>query len=92
MNVRELDIFRLRKGDLELLDQLDIMERVLFEIESKMSGAEIGKYLRKIADKVESGESIKLGSEGQTVELDTDRPAEFEANVEKEDGEESLEL
>lgn len=68
------------------------MERVLFEMESKISGAEISEYLRKIADKVESGESIKLGSEGQAVEIDTDRPAEFEVKVEEEDGEESLEL
>jgi amphi-Trp domain-containing protein len=68
------------------------MERVLFEMESEMSGAEIGEYLRKIADKVERGDSIKLGSDSQSVELDTDRPAEFEVKVEEEDGEESLEL
>ena len=68
------------------------MERVLFEMESKMSGAEIAEYLRKIADKVERGESIKLGSDSEAVELDTDRPAEFEVKVEEEDGEESLEL
>lgn len=68
------------------------MERVLFEMESKMNGAEIAEYLRKIADKVERGESIKLGSDNQTVELDTDRPAEFEVKVEEEDVEESLEL
>lgn len=68
------------------------MERVLFEMESKMNGAEIAEYLRKIADKVERGESIKLGSDNQAVELDTDRPAEFEVKVEEEDGEESLEL
>lgn len=68
------------------------MERVLFEMEKKMEGSEIAEYLRKIADKVESGESIKLNSGNQSVELDTDRPAEFEVKVEEEDNEESLEL
>ena len=68
------------------------MERVLFEMEKKMSGTEIAEYLRKIADKVESGESIRLESGDQNVELDTDRPAEFEVKVEDENGEESLEL
>ena len=69
-----------------------IMERVLFEMEKKMNGNEITEYLRKIADKVESGESISLNSGDQSVELDTDRPAEFEVKVEEEDNEESLEL
>jgi len=61
-------------------------------MEKKMSGTEIAEYLRKIADKVESGESIRLESGDQNVELDTDRPAEFEVKVEDENGEESLEL
>ena len=68
------------------------MERVLFEMESKMSGAQIAEYMRKIADRVEQGESIKLGSGDQSVELATDRPAEFEVKVEEENCEESLEL
>jgi len=68
------------------------MERVLFEMEKKMDGTEIAEYLRKIADKMENGESIRLESGDQTVELVTDRPAEFEVKVEEEDSEESLEL
>ena len=68
------------------------MERVLFEMEKKMNGNEIAEYLRRIADKVENGESISLNSGDQSVELDTDRPAEFEVKVEEEDNEESLEL
>jgi len=68
------------------------MEKVLFEMEKEMSGTEIAEYLRSIADKVEQRERIKLNSGNQSVELDTDRPAEFEVKVEEENGEESLEL
>lgn len=68
------------------------MEETVFEVEKKMSNTEIAQYLKDIAGKLENKESIKLGSDGQKVELDTDRDAEFEIKVEREEGEESLEL
>lgn len=68
------------------------MEETVFEVEKKMSNQEIAEYLKNIAGKVEKGEAIKLESDGQKVELATDRDAEFEIKVEHEDGEESLEL
>ncbi len=69
-----------------------MVEKVLFEIEKEMNGAEIAGKLRAIAEKIESGEPITLESESQKAELETDRPAEFEIKVEEENGEESLEL
>lgn len=70
------------------------MEETLLEVEKKMSNSEIAEYLKDIADKVEKGEVLKLQSEGQEVELETDRGAEFEIKVERDEskGEESLEL
>ena len=78
--------------DKELGLQLQIMEKVLFEVEEKMSNQEIAEYLKNIAEKLEKGQEIKLESGDQSVQLDTDRPAEFEIKVEEENGEESLEL
>ncbi len=78
--------------DIELGLQLQVMEKVLFEVEEKMSNHDIAEYLRNIAEKLENNESIKLESGDQSVQLDTDRPAEFEIKVEEENGEESLEL
>jgi len=67
-------------------------EEVLFEVEKKMSNSEIAKNLRDIAEKIESNEEINLESGNQSVNLRTDRPAEFEIKVEQEGDEESLEL
>jgi amphi-Trp domain-containing protein len=68
------------------------MEETLFKFEKKLSKPEIADYLRKVAEKVEKGERLKLEGGGESVELETDREAEFEVKVEREDGEESLEL
>jgi amphi-Trp domain-containing protein len=68
------------------------MEETVFEVEKKMSNAEISDYLKNVAEKVEKSRTIKLESDGQKVELDTDRNTEFEIKVEREEGEESLEL
>ena len=68
------------------------MEKVLFEVEEKMSNQEIADYLRNIAGKLEKHESILLESGDQRVDLDTDSPAEFEIKVEEESDKKSLEL
>lgn len=67
-------------------------EDVLFESERRMDSTEIAQYLREIAEKLEAGDPVRLESGSQSVELATDRPAVFEIKVEREDGEESLEL
>lgn len=67
-------------------------EEVLFEVERSMSNSEIAENLRDIAEKIDTKNSIELESSSQSVVLDTDRPAEFEIKVERENGEESLEL
>lgn len=69
-------------------------EETVFEVEKKMSKNEIAKYLKNVAEKMEAGEQIKLESQGNMVDIETDRDAEFEVKVERdvEKGEESLEL
>ena len=67
-------------------------EQVLFELEKKMENSEIAQNLREIAEKIENGDEINLESGSQSVNLRTDRPAEFEIKVEREGDEESLEL
>ena len=67
-------------------------EEVLFKLEQKMSNSEIAENLREIAEKIENGDEISLKSGSQSVDLKTDRPAEFEIKVERENDEESLEL
>lgn len=70
------------------------MEKTLLKFEKKMNGDEIAGYLRNVAEKLEKGEKLELESGGQKVSLETDREAEFEVKVEREEksGEESLEL
>ena len=67
-------------------------EETLFKMEKAMDNASIAKQLRKIADKLESNHKITLKSGSDSVELDTDRDAVFDIQVERENGEESLEL
>ncbi len=67
-------------------------EEVLFKLEQKMSNSEIAENLREIAEKIENGDEISLKSGNQSVDLRTDRSAEFEIKVEREKDEESLEL
>lgn len=67
-------------------------EETLLKIEKKMDNNAIASKLRKIADKIERKEKIRLQSNSDSVELDTDREAVFEIKVERESGEESLEI
>jgi len=67
-------------------------EEVLFKTEQKLSNREISEHLKSIAEKIEKSQPITLESGDQKVSLDTDRTSEFEIKVERENGEESLEL
>lgn len=67
-------------------------EETLFKLEKKMDSAEIAEYLRNIADKIESRQTITLESGIDKVSVETDRDSVFEVKVEREDDEESLEL
>lgn len=71
-------------------------EETLFKTEQKMSSAEISEYLKMVANKFETEDTIILKSGDQQVELEPQGEKEFEVKVEKEtssSGEEtSLEL
>ncbi|WP_123539148.1 amphi-Trp domain-containing protein [Halosimplex salinum] len=72
-------------------------EKVLFEDERQLPRTDVAAYLRTIAERLETGDSLTLesGSDSFTVEVPND--VEFEVKVEREgpadgDGELGLEL
>lgn len=70
-------------------------EETVFKTENRATNAEIAEYLRKVADSIESHETISLESGDQSVRIDTNsREPVFEVKVERdtEKNEESLEL
>ncbi len=72
-------------------------ETVLFESESDQSRADVAAYLRQVADRLESGESIALAAGDQSHSMDPPEVVEFEVKAEREgpengDGELSVEF
>jgi amphi-Trp domain-containing protein len=68
------------------------MEEVLFETESRQSRTDIARYLRTVADKLETADPITLSSGGDSVTLDVpDRPT-FEVKAEREGTDPNAEL
>jgi amphi-Trp domain-containing protein len=59
-------------------------EETLFKTEKKMSSAEISEYLKMIANKFETEDTINLKSGDQKVELEPQGEKEFEVKVERE--------
>ena len=59
-------------------------EEVLFKTEQSQTRGEIASYLRAVADKLDSGESITLTAGGQTVTLDPPGRPTFEVKAERE--------
>ena len=78
--------------------RVSMPEDVLFTSESKQSRNDIASYLRAIADKLESGETVSLSAGDQSVSLSIPASPTFEVKAEHEDpagggsGELSLEL
>jgi amphi-Trp domain-containing protein len=59
-------------------------EEVLFESEQRQSRQDIARYLRTVADKLETGDPMTLTGGGDSVTLDVpDRPT-FEVKAERE--------
>ena len=67
-------------------------EEVLFETESRQTGADVAAYLRTVAEKLELGERIQLSAGEDSVTVDPPADVEFEVKVEREGTEKSLEL
>jgi amphi-Trp domain-containing protein len=71
-------------------------ETVLFESERMSSRADVAAYLRRVADKLESGEAVTLEAGSESVTLDPPETVEFEVKAEHEgpdgNGELGLEL
>ncbi|TQQ82563.1 amphi-Trp domain-containing protein [Halonotius terrestris] len=73
-------------------------EEVLFKSESTQSRDEIASYLRSVADKLDSGESVTLSAGAETTTLDIPSRPTFEVKAEREtdssggNAEQSLEL
>ncbi|MFB6183176.1 MAG: amphi-Trp domain-containing protein [Haloarculaceae archaeon] len=59
-------------------------EKVLFETEQHQSRSEIAAYLRTVADKLESGESLTLQAGEQSVTLNVPATPTFEVKAERE--------
>jgi len=59
-------------------------ETVLFETEQTQSRGEIADALRRVADKLEAGESITFSAGDQSVTLDPPARPTFEIKVERE--------
>lgn len=60
------------------------MEEVIFETEEQFERGEIAAYLRRVADSLDSGESVTLRAGGQTVTLDVPARPTFEVKAERE--------
>ena len=59
-------------------------EEVLFETETRQRRSEIARYLRTVADKLESGDSLTLSAGDQSVTLDPPSEPTFEVKAERE--------
>lgn len=59
-------------------------EDTLFKTEQPMDSSDISDYLRKIADKIESEDTVTFRSGEQEFDLDTQGDKEFEVKVERE--------
>lgn len=59
-------------------------EEVLFKFERQMDAAEIGDYLRSVADTIESGEELTLDSGSEQVSLVVPNRPTFEVKAERE--------
>jgi amphi-Trp domain-containing protein len=59
-------------------------EETLFEFERDMDTAEVARYLRTVADHLESGDEFTLESGTESVTLTPPRRVEFEVEVERE--------
>jgi len=60
------------------------MEEVLFETERRRDRTEIADYLRTVADRLESGDSLTLSSGGDSVDLAIPARPTFEVKAERE--------
>ncbi len=72
-------------------------ETVLFESESDQSRADVAAYLRRVADRLDSGDAIALSAGDQSHTIDPPDVVEFEVKAEREgpengDGELSVEF
>lgn len=61
-----------------------MVEHVLFETEQHMDRTAVADYLRTVADKLDSGESVSLESGGESVTLNVPQSVEFEVKAERE--------
>ena len=59
-------------------------EETLFEFERHMDTVEVARYLRTVADHLESGDEFTLESGDQSVTLTPPGRVEFEVEVERE--------
>ncbi|WP_224268797.1 amphi-Trp domain-containing protein [Haloprofundus salinisoli] len=59
-------------------------EEVLFKTEHRQRRADIASYLRTVADKLDSGDSITLSASDQSVTLDVPAQPTFEVKAERE--------
>lgn len=59
-------------------------EDVLLKSEQRMSREDIASYLRTVADKLETGESVTLKAGGDSVTLDLPSRPTFEVKAERE--------
>jgi amphi-Trp domain-containing protein len=59
-------------------------EETLFEFERDMDTAEVARYLRTVADHLESGDEFTLESGDESVTLTPPGRVEFEVEVERE--------
>jgi amphi-Trp domain-containing protein len=59
-------------------------EQTLFEFERDMTTAEVARYLRTVADRLESGEQFTLESGTDSITLAPPGRVEFEVEVERE--------
>jgi len=76
---------------------ISMPETVLFESERKSDRADVASYLRTVADRLESGEAVKLEAGDESVTMDPPGTVTFEVKAEREGpadgpGELSLEL
>jgi amphi-Trp domain-containing protein len=59
-------------------------EETLFEFERNTDTAEVARYLRTVADRLESGDEFSLESGSESVTLTPPRRVQFEVEVERE--------
>ncbi|WP_415382251.1 amphi-Trp domain-containing protein [Halosimplex sp. TS25] len=59
-------------------------EEVLFEDERNLTRTDVASYLRTVADRLDSGESLTLETSTDSITVDVPRDVEFEVKVERE--------